>query len=171
MWHSYLVLFIHSFECFIFPIHEKTVCTPLSIQFVYCILGIHMLKKRTAMPATWVLCKNQSGPSIDFGEELLPCPSIGPKLFWTSLNCLVQVQNRFSMLNRSENVFPLLNFTFLITYVQIEHLFWTCPKQFGRVQNFFGLVEGQGQIILHYLGYSFMSLFVMNLITNVVGMS
>ena len=95
--------------------------------FEYTICTIHMLKKRTAMPATWVLCKNQSGPSIDCGEEIMPCPSIGPKLCRTSLNCLVRVQNRFSLL-----------------FVQIENIFWTSPKQFGRVQNLFGLVDCRG---------------------------
>ena len=115
----------------------------------YVPLWVYICWKRELPCQPWcqpkVLCNKQSGPSIDFGEELMPFPSIGPKLFRTSLKCLVQVPNRFSMLTRSENVFSLPNFTFWtmsklkIYFGHVSKTIWTSPKSFwtcrGTRQN------------------------------------
>ena len=44
------------------------------------------------------------------------------------------------------NYLRQFNFKYMIisflNHIQIEDLFWNCPKPFGRVQNCFGFIEG-----------------------------
>ena len=69
---------------------------------------------------------------------LMPCPTyyksktiLDPsKLFQTGSTCVRQFKIRYK--------------SYFLNHIQIKELFWNYPKQFGRVQNCFGFIEGQG---------------------------
>ena len=82
--------------------------------------------------------------------KMAASPSIGPKLFWTGPNCFEQCPNMFGQFENVENQTKNNFLTYFISHFEphpkhvMSKQFWTCSKQFGRVQNYFGLLKGQG---------------------------
>ena len=61
------------------------------------------------------------------------------RLFWTCPNMFLRFQN---VEDQSKNNF----LTYFISHFEhvMSKTIWTCSKQFGQVQNYFGLLKGQG---------------------------
>ena len=76
----------------------------------------------------------------------VPCPSIGPKWFWTSTNCLGPAQISFGP---SKSVLTGPKMTFLSWIL----LFDPCPKKFVQVWNGFGFGPrgGKGRSYLSFM--------------------
>ena len=77
-------------------------------------------------------CKKRKSEARDQKiTKYMLCPSIGIKLFWTDPYCFGQVRKWFLS----------IEFCFLTLFNTI----WTCLKQYGPNQKWFGPKEGQGK--------------------------
>ena len=82
----------------------------------------------------FVMIQNCLGHIEGKDIRILPCPSISPKQFWTSLHCFGTDPKLIFNLDMVWKVkFSCENM--LLDLVQIENLFWTSPKCFGPLEG------------------------------------
>ena len=89
-------------------------------------------------------------------SRFMPCPSIGPKLFWTVQIVLVGSRSFWS--NNFVQVQIRLFWTIFYN-LYLTKTNWTCPKQFVLDQNHFGPIEGIGQLTDYLFFYIFYHIF------------